>query len=95
VAALNEAEGIDCPVPEGAFYVYPSIAGLIGRTSKGGTRISDDETFATALLDETGVAIVFGAAFGLSPSFRVSYAASDDTLREACARIADFCAALR
>jgi aspartate aminotransferase len=95
VKALNEAQGVDCPVPDGAFYVYPSIAGLIGRTSRGGTLIDTDEAFATALLDEAGVAIVFGGAFGLSPAFRVSYAASDETLTAACGRIADFCSGLR
>jgi aspartate aminotransferase len=95
VDALNQAEGIDCPVPEGAFYVYPSIAGLIGKTSKGGALIDTDEAFASALLDEAEVAIVFGGAFGVSPAFRVSYAASDETLTEACGRIADFCAGLR
>ena len=91
VEMLNAVDGIVCPVPEGAFYVYPSIAGLIGKTSAGGTRIDDDEAFATALLEETGVAVVFGAAFGLSPNFRVSYATSDEALREACTRIQDFC----
>ena len=91
VAGLNDCPGISCPMPQGAFYVYPSIAGLIGKVSAAGTKIADDETFANALLDETGVAIVFGAAFGLSPHFRVSYAASDDTLREAIARIRSFC----
>ena len=95
VSALNAIEGIDCPTPDGAFYVYPSIAGLIGKTSAGGARITDDEAFAAALLEETGVAVVFGAAFGLSPAFRISYATSDDVLKEACARIADFCAGLR
>lgn len=95
VGMLNAAEGIDCPVPEGAFYVYPSIAGCIGKTSAGGVRIGDDEAFATALLDEAGVAVVFGAAFGLSPNFRVSYATSDEALREACTRIQTFCAGLR
>jgi aspartate aminotransferase len=94
VAMLNEAKGIVCPTPEGAFYVYPSIAGCIGKTSAGGRRIENDEAFCTALLEETGVAVVFGAAFGLSPNFRVSYAASDDKLREACTRIQKFCAAL-
>ena len=94
VQMLNEAEGIRCPTPEGAFYVYPSIAGCIGKTSAAGTVIADDEAFATALLAETGVAVVFGAAFGLSPNFRVSYATSDDTLREACTRIQKFCAGL-
>ena len=94
VAALNAAEGITCPVPEGAFYVYPSVAGCIGKTSQGGSRIDSDEDFATALLDETGVAIVFGAAFGLSPNFRISYAASDHELTDACRRIQEFCAGL-
>jgi aspartate aminotransferase len=91
VKALNAIPGISCPVPEGAFYVYPSIAGLMGKTSKGGTLIDSDEAFSTALLSETGVAAVFGAAFGLSPNFRVSYAASEATLTEACKRIAAFC----
>ncbi|PWE34179.1 aspartate transaminase [Maritimibacter sp. 55A14] len=94
VEMLNAAPGLSCPVPEGAFYVYPSIAGCIGKTSPAGTRIATDEDFATALLEETGVAVVFGAAFGLSPHFRVSYAASDEALREACTRITNFCASL-
>ena len=94
VSMLSEIDGITCPVPEGAFYVYPSIAGLIGKTSKGGARIDTDEAFATALLEETGVAVVFGAAFGLSPNFRVSYATSDEALKEACTRIQTFCAGL-
>ena len=92
---LNAAEGITCPVPEGAFYVYPSIAGCIGKTSAGGAKIENDEAFATTLLEEKGVAVVFGAAFGTSPAFRVSYATSDDALREACTRIQDFCAGLK
>ena len=95
VDMLNAAEGISCPVPQGAFYVYPSIAGCIGKTSAGGIRIADDEAFATALLEEAGVAVVFGAAFGHSPNFRVSYATSDDALLEALERIQRFCAALR
>ena len=94
VGMLNEIDGVDCPVPEGAFYVYPSIEGLIGKTSKGGTKIDSDEAFATALLEETGVAVVFGAAFGLSPAFRVSYATADEALKEACGRIQAFCAGL-
>ena len=94
VRMLNETEGVECPTPEGAFYVYPSIRGCIGKTSAGGTRIDDDEAFAKALLEEEGVAVVFGAAFGLSPCFRVSYATSDEALREACTRIQRFCAAL-
>ncbi|PTE14311.1 pyridoxal phosphate-dependent aminotransferase [Pseudogemmobacter blasticus] len=94
VSMLNEAPGITCPKPEGAFYVYPDIAGCIGKATPGGTVITNDEVFATALLEETGVAVVFGAAFGLSPNFRVSYATSDDVLREACTRIQRFCASL-
>ncbi len=94
VAMLNAAEGITCPTPEGAFYVYPSIAGCIGKTSAAGTKLVDDEAFATALLEETGVAVVFGAAFGLSPNFRVSYATSDAALTEACTRIQGFCKSL-
>jgi aspartate aminotransferase len=91
VRMLNAARGIDCPTPQGAFYVYPSIAGCIGKTSAGGAVIATDEDFATALLEETGVAVVFGAAFGLSPNFRVSYASDDATLEEACRRIQGFC----
>jgi aspartate aminotransferase len=95
VDLLNNADGIICPMPEGAFYVYPNIAGCIGKTTPAGTQISDDEVFATALLEETGVAVVFGAAFGLSPNFRISYATSDSALTEACTRIQTFCASLR
>ncbi len=91
VAALNAIPGITCPKPEGAFYVYPFISGLIGKTSAGGKLIENDEAFATALLEEAGVAVVFGAAFGLSPAFRVSYATSDEALTDACARITGFC----
>jgi aspartate aminotransferase len=94
VGMLNEAPGITCPVPDGAFYVYPSIAGLIGKTTRSGVTITDDETFSKALLEDKGVAVVFGAAFGLSPNFRVSYATSDDALTAACSRIQDFCAEL-
>ena len=94
VEMLNAAEGVTCPVPQGAFYVYPSVAGCIGKTSAAGTVIGDDEAFSRALLEETGVAVVFGAAFGLSPHFRVSYAAADDVLRDACTRIQAFCAGL-
>jgi aspartate aminotransferase len=95
VGLLNQAKGVVCPKPEGAFYVYPSIAGCIGKTSAGGAKIDNDEAFASALLEETGVAVVFGAAFGLSPNFRVSYATSDEALTEACARIQTFCAGLK
>lgn len=94
VAMLNAIEGVSCPTPDGAFYVYPSIAGLIGKATPAGTLIDNDESFATALLEESGVAVVFGAAFGLSPAFRVSYATSDDALEEACRRIQSFCASL-
>ncbi|MPL82880.1 Aspartate aminotransferase [bioreactor metagenome] len=95
VAALNTCPGITCPTPEGAFYVYPSIEGCIGKTSKGGVTIENDEAFAAALLEEAGVAVVFGAAFGLSPNFRISYATSDRALTEACARIKAFCEGLK
>ena len=94
VAALNGIEGISCPTPDGAFYVYPSIKPLIGKRSPSGQRIDNDEVFATELLQQQGVAVVFGAAFGLSPNFRVSYATSDNILREACARIKNFCESL-
>ncbi|MCC5984110.1 MAG: pyridoxal phosphate-dependent aminotransferase [Rhodobacteraceae bacterium] len=95
VQALDACPGVTCPVPEGAFYVYPDIAGCIGRTSARGRKIDTDEDFAAALLEETGVAVVFGAAFGRAPAFRVSYAAADELLRRACGRIAEFCAGLR
>jgi aspartate aminotransferase len=94
VSMLNQAKGIKCPRPEGAFYVYPDISGCIGKATAAGTLITTDEVFATALLEETGVAVVFGAAFGLSPNFRVSYATSDEVLVEACSRIQRFCASL-
>ena len=95
VEMLNRAPGLTCPKPEGAFYVYPDISGCIGKTSAGGAKITDDEAFATALLEEAGVAVVFGAAFGLSPNFRVSYATADAVLEEACRRIIAFCEGLR
>ncbi|MEZ8016707.1 MAG: pyridoxal phosphate-dependent aminotransferase [Ascidiaceihabitans sp.] len=95
VEMLNQAEGITCPTPDGAFYVYPSVAGLIGKITPEGVKIVNDEAFATALLNDTGVAVVFGEAFGLSPNFRVSYATSDEALKEACARIIKFCEVLR
>ncbi|MCK8482498.1 pyridoxal phosphate-dependent aminotransferase [Aliiroseovarius sp. S2029] len=95
VEMLNAADGLECPVPDGAFYVYPSIKGCIGKTTPSGVKITDDEVFAKALLEEHGVAVVFGAAFGLSPNFRVSYATSDAALKEACTRIQAFCASLR
>ena len=94
VGMLNNAAGITCPTPEGAFYVYPDISGCIGKSTPSGVTITNDEVFASALLEDTGVAVVFGAAFGLSPNFRVSYATSDALLQEACARIQRFCASL-
>ncbi|MDO6521098.1 pyridoxal phosphate-dependent aminotransferase [Shimia thalassica] len=94
VSMLSDIDGVTCPVPEGAFYVYPSISGLIGKTTPNGTVIENDEAFATALLEEADVAVVFGAAFGLSPNFRVSYATSDEALKTACTRIQKFCASL-
>ena len=92
VSMLNQAKGISCPTPEGAFYVYPSCAGVIGRTTRDGKKIETDEDFATALLQEEGVAVVHGAAFGLSPFFRISYATGIEALEEACRRIQRFCA---
>ena len=91
VDGLNAAPGIHCPVPQGAFYVYPSIEGCIGKTSRSGVAIDTDEAFCKALLEEEGVAVVFGAAFGLSPAFRVSYATSDEDLEKAAERIQRFC----
>ncbi len=95
VSMLNDAEGITCATPEGAFYVYPSCAGLIGKTTPSGVVIDSDETFTTELLNAEGVAVVQGAAFGLSPYFRISYATSDAVLTEACTRIQKFCASLK
>ncbi|WP_289041264.1 pyridoxal phosphate-dependent aminotransferase [uncultured Aliiroseovarius sp.] len=95
VQMLNAAEGLECPVPDGAFYVYPSIKGCMGKTTPAGVTIDSDEVFAKALLEEKGVAVVFGSAFGLSPNFRVSYATSDEALNEACTRIQEFCRSLR
>ena len=94
VSMLNQAAGITCPTPEGAFYVYPSIAGCIGKKTAGGVVIDTDETFASELLEAEGVAVVFGGAFGTSPAFRVSYATSDAVLEEACTRIQRFTASL-
>jgi len=91
VSMLNQAAGLKCPTPEGAFYVYPSCAGLIGKTAPTGKVIGNDEDFATQLLDAEGVSVVFGAAFGLSPFFRISYATSNALLEEACTRIQRFC----
>lgn len=95
VAGLNKAEGLHCPTPEGAFYVYPSCAGAIGKTTPGGVVIENDEIFATELLQNEQVAVVFGAAFGMSPAFRVSYATSTEALEKALERIQRFCASLK
>ncbi len=95
VKMLNDAEGITCATPEGAFYVYPSCAGLIGKTTPSGVVIENDEVFTTELLNAEGVAVVQGSAFGLSPYFRISYATSDAVLTEACTRIQKFCASLK
>src|SRR5438270_6093157 len=94
VDMLNKAKGLFCPKPEGAFYVYPSCAGAIGRTTPQGKRIENDSDFVEYLLEAEGVAVVQGAAFGLSPHFRISYATSTETLKEACMRIQRACAAL-
>jgi aspartate aminotransferase len=95
VGLLNQAPGIRCRTPEGAFYVYPSCAGTIGKTTPDGKVIATDGDFVTALLEAEGVAVVQGAAFGLSPYFRISYATSTEALTEACTRIQRFCASLR
>ncbi len=94
VSMLNQATGLECPKPEGAFYVYPSCAGAIGKTTPKGVKIENDEDFVTALLEEEGVACVHGAAFAGSPAFRISYATSTEALTEACNRIQRFCASL-
>lgn len=95
VSMINECEGLDCPTPEGAFYVYPSCAGCIGKTTPDGKVIENDTDFVTYLLESQGVAAVQGVAFGLSPHFRISYATSEKALREACTRIQKACAALQ
>ena len=94
VSMLNQSKGLKCPTPEGAFYVYPSCAETIGKKTSKGKVIENDEVFAKELLDETGVAVVFGAAFGSSPAFRISYATADSILEDACSRIQRFCASL-
>ncbi|MDI4665102.1 pyridoxal phosphate-dependent aminotransferase [Xanthobacter autotrophicus] len=94
VSMLNQAKGLHCPKPEGAFYVFPSCAGTIGKTTPGGVTIATDEDFATQLLEAEGVAVVHGSAFGLGPAFRISYATATSDLEEACRRIQRFCGAL-
>jgi aspartate aminotransferase len=95
VSMLNQAAHLKTHKPEGAFYVFPSCAGALGKTSAGGTEILSDGDFVTALLEEEGVAVVQGSAFGMGPNFRVSYATSNATLEQACAKIQAFCARLR
>jgi aspartate aminotransferase len=95
VSMLNQAAGMHCPTPEGAFYVYPSVAGLIGKTAPSGKTIGSDEDFAVELLEAEGVSVVHGKAFGLSPFFRISYATSNALLEDACQRIQRFCGALK
>jgi len=95
VSMLNQARGIHCPTPEGAFYVYPSVAELIGKTAPSGKVIGSDQDFAVELLETEGVSVVFGAAFGLSPFFRISYATSNAQLEDACGRIQRFTAAVK
>ena len=94
VSMLNQANGIECPKPEGAFYVYPSCKNLIGKKTPGGKVIETDEDFVTELLEAEGVAVVHGSAFGLGPNFRISYATSTENLTQACERIQRFCASL-
>ena len=94
VKKLNGINGISCPIPDGAFYVYPDIKQLIGKKTQSGTVIFNDEQFALSLLEEENVAVVFGAAFGLSPNFRISFATSTHELQIACDRISSFCARL-
>lgn len=95
VGMLRAAKGLTCHMPEGAFYVFPNVAGCIGKTTKGGRKIANDTDFVTALLEEKHVATVQGAAYGMSPYFRISYATDMPSLREGCTRIQEFCSELR
>jgi aspartate aminotransferase len=95
VSMLNQANGIKCPTPEGAFYVYPSCEGTMGRTTPSGKKLTTDEDFVTELLEAEGVAVVHGSAFGLGPAFRISYATKREDLEEACNRIQRFCGNLK
>ena len=95
VSMLNQAKGIRCPKPEGAFYVYPSCVDTIGKTTASGKQIANDEDFVTELLEAEGVAVVHGSAFGLGPAFRISYATKTEDLEEACRRIQRFCGNLK
>ncbi len=94
VSMLNQASGLRCPTPQGAFYVYPSCAGAIGRRTPGGKTLATDGDFASELLDAEGVSVVLGEAFGFSPFFRISYATSNALLEDACGRIQRFCGSL-
>ena len=95
VSLLNSIDGLSCLTPQCAFYVYPSCAGVIGKKTPEGKHISNDEDFMTYLLESEGIAGVHGAAFGLSPYFRLSYATSDEILKDACARIKKACKQLK
>ncbi|MGK2910359.1 MAG: pyridoxal phosphate-dependent aminotransferase [Sphingobium sp.] len=95
VAMLNDAPGLNCPTPEGAFYVYPDASGVMGKMTPNGLKIVTDEDLITYFLDDAKVAAVHGGAFGLSPAFRISYATSEDVLKKACTRIQEACAALK
>jgi len=95
VSMLNQANGLKCPTPEGAFYVYPSCAGTIGKTAPSGKKLAGDEDFVTELLETEGVAVVQGTAFGLGPAFRISYATKTEDLEDACSRIQRFCGNLK
>ncbi len=95
VSMLNQATGLHCPKPDGAFYVFPSCADLIGKSTENGKVIESDEDFVTALLEQEGVAVVQGSAFGLGPNFRISYATSTEALKESCERIQRFCSSLQ
>jgi aspartate aminotransferase len=95
VSMLNQAKGLSCTTPEGAFYVYPSIKGTLGKTTEKGKKIGTDEDFVSALLEDEGVAVVHGEAFGMAPHFRLSYASSMESLEDACRRIQRFCGNLR
>ncbi len=95
VSMLNQANGIHCPKPEGAFYVYPSCAGTMGETAPSGKKLTTDDDFVTELLTAEGVAVVQGTAFGYAPAFRISYATNTEDLEEACRRIQRFCGNLK
>jgi aspartate aminotransferase len=95
VSMLNQAKGIECPRPEGAFYVYPSCAATMGKTAPSGKQLGTDEDFVTELLESEGVAVVQGTPFGVGPAFRISYATKTSDLEEACRRIQRFCGNLK